>query len=247
MKNWILGVLLSVAFITYCSIPVMVATMEKPVPMVQTERTQAEMVRETAEATVIIQAWDDYGQSWYGSGFFVSNDGYLVTAGHVVDGAKEFEITMLDGCKYKSSDYYKVKDVDCSVIKFDIDFATPFVEMRVEQMKMGEDVYILGWPHGPEFGLSVNKGIGSGDGREVPFFGNTPLLQVDLEANPGNSGGILFDTKGRAIGILIGARMDMSCMTFCTPIDIAIAALDAFKAERIIDAFRYEPILQYGY
>lgn len=136
-----------------------------------------------------------------GSGFFVSDDGYLVTNAHVVENAFQNEqstitVVLFDGSSYIGSIVKYDRDLDLAVVKINaevssLDFAS--------QMRLGETVFAIGYPLGFDLSLSITKGIISGLNRDL---GNSvPLIQTDAAINPGNSGGPLFNMRGEVIGV----------------------------------------------
>lgn len=136
-----------------------------------------------------------------GSGFFVSDDGYLVTNAHVVENAFQNEqstitVVLFDGSSYIGSIVKYDRNLDLAVVKINaevssLDFAS--------QMRLGETVFAIGYPLGFDLSLSITKGIISGLNRDL---GNSvPLIQTDAAINPGNSGGPLFNMRGEVIGV----------------------------------------------
>lgn len=136
-----------------------------------------------------------------GSGFFVSDDGYLVTNAHVVENAFQNEqstitVVLFDGSSYIGSIVKYDRDLDLAVVKINAEVSSLNF---ASQMRLGETVFAIGYPLGFDLSLSITKGIISGLNRDL---GNSvPLIQTDAAINPGNSGGPLFNMRGEVIGV----------------------------------------------
>jgi serine protease Do len=135
-----------------------------------------------------------------GSGFFVSEDGYLVTNNHVVEDAEDITVTTEDGEKYAAklvgtdprTDIALVKVVDKTKTKF------PYVEFSSKDPRVGDWVLAVGNPFG--LGGTVTAGIISAHNRDIGS-GPYDYLQIDAAVNRGNSGGPSFDLDGNVIGV----------------------------------------------
>lgn len=136
-----------------------------------------------------------------GSGFFVSDDGYLVTNAHVVENAFQNEqstitVVLFDGSSYIGSIVKYDRNLDLAVVKINAEVSSLNF---ASQMRLGETVFAIGYPLGFDLSLSITKGIISGLNRDL---GNSvPLIQTDAAINPGNSGGPLFNMRGEVIGV----------------------------------------------
>ena len=141
-----------------------------------------------------------------GSGFFVSNDGHVITNWHVVAGAEQLFVYMQDGNRLEAE--FVAKDVgnDLALLKVDpagLEIVLPTYS-EVDEVQIGDPVGALGAPFNLPNSLTV--GIVSALGRTRPNGTGTvrPLsgmIQTDAALNPGNSGGMLIDKRGRVIGI----------------------------------------------
>ena len=158
-----------------------------------------------------------------GSGFIVSDDGYILTNAHVVDGANQVTVKMTNRREYSAKVIGVDERTDVAVIKID---AKNLPTVRIgdaSKLKPGEWVIAIGSPFG--FENSVTAGIVSATARSMPGESNfAPFIQTDVAVNPGNSGGPLFNLKGEVIGInsqiysRTGGYMGLS---FAVPIDVA--------------------------
>jgi serine protease Do len=143
-----------------------------------------------------------------GSGVIVSQDGYIVTNNHVVDGADKIEITLNDKRSYTAEVIGKDPATDLALIKIK-ETGLPFMSYgNSDNVKVGEWVLAVGNP----FNLTstVTAGIVSAKGRNINILernaekGQFPIesyIQTDAAVNPGNSGGALVNTKGELVGI----------------------------------------------
>ncbi len=141
-----------------------------------------------------------------GSGIIFDSKGYILTNYHVVSGAKEAEITLLNGKKYKGTILGGDPTNDLAVVKIEAPAGTVFPTAILgdsNRAQVGEYVITIGNPFGLDY--TVTRGIVSAVNREVPkpdgsgyYYG---MIQTDAAINPGNSGGPLVDIHGRVIGI----------------------------------------------
>lgn len=173
-----------------------------------------------------------------GSGFIVTNDGYILTNNHVIEGAARIRVTLNDGRVFDARVIGRDPDTDVAVIKIDgQDF--PTVTMGDdEKLRIGEWVVAIGNPLGLNF--TVTAGIVSAKGRgrtgelDLPGRGDysiTDLIQTDAAINPGNSGGPLVNIRGEVIGInnAIATRTGtFAGYGFAVPITLARQVLNDF-------------------
>lgn len=143
-------------------------------------------------------------QSGLGSGVIISEDGYIVTNNHVVDGADKLEVLFNDNSSYDARIIGTDEASDLALIKVDAKGLTPIVFGDSETVKIGEWVLAVGNPFG--FNSTVTAGIVSAKARSLGqnHKGNLSIesfIQTDAALNPGNSGGALVNLKGELIGI----------------------------------------------
>lgn len=137
-----------------------------------------------------------------GSGVILSEDGYIVTNDHVVDGANTINVTTKDGQSYTATLIGTDSSSDIALLKIDATGLTAAVMGDSSQLAVGESVIAIGNPLG-ELGGTVTEGIISATEREITIDGETmSMLQTDAAINPGNSGGGLFNTYGELVGIV---------------------------------------------
>ncbi len=157
-----------------------------------------------------------------GSGFIVSRDGVILTNAHVVDGAKEVTVKLVDRREFKAKVVGKDDQSDVAVLKIN---ATnlPIVKLGdSSKAKVGEWVVAIGSAYG--FENTVTAGIVSGTARSLPNGNYVPFLQTDVAVNPGNSGGPLFNLNGEVIGInsqIYSRNGGFQGLSFAIPINVA--------------------------
>lgn len=135
-----------------------------------------------------------------GSGFFIDNDGYIVTNNHVVDGADSVRVRLSDGEEVDAEVIGADPLTDLAVLKVEPQPNQPFVEFADDvNLRVGDWVVAVGNPFG--LGGTVTSGIVSaigGQNRENQYL---DFIQIDAPINRGNSGGPTFDLKGRVVGV----------------------------------------------
>ena len=134
-----------------------------------------------------------------GAGFFISADGYAVTANHVVDHAQSVQITIADGQTYKARIIGTDPGTDLAVIKVDANKTFPYVKFADQQPRVGDWVVAIGNPFG--LGNTATAGIVSALARDIGTSTYDNFLQIDAPINQGNSGGPTFNMQGEVVGI----------------------------------------------
>ncbi len=136
-----------------------------------------------------------------GSGFIISQEGYVVTNNHVVENATKIEVVLKDGRTIGAELVGTDKQTDLAVLKLEETGTYPYVRFGdSHNMRKGDWVVALGNPFG--LGGTATAGILSADGREIgPESPYTDFLQIDASINRGNSGGPTFDLNGNVVGV----------------------------------------------
>ncbi len=135
-----------------------------------------------------------------GSGFLVDGEGHIVTSDHVVADAEEVAVTLHDGTRHEARVVGRDARTDLAVLKIESGGSSPWLAFGDDgEARVGDWVVAIGNPFG--FGGTVTAGILSARGRDIRSGGYGDFLQVDAPINRGNSGGPLFDTRGRVIGV----------------------------------------------
>ncbi|MFN7023484.1 MAG: Do family serine endopeptidase [Pseudorhizobium sp.] len=135
-----------------------------------------------------------------GSGFFISEDGYVVTNNHVVDEGSEFTVILSDGTELKAELIGKDSRTDLALLKVDAKEKFTYVDFAQEtKTRVGDWVVAVGNPFG--LGGSVTAGIISALGRDIGSGPYDDYIQIDAAVNTGNSGGPAFNLQGEVVGI----------------------------------------------
>ena len=176
----------------------------------QTLMTPAEVYASTVGSVVSINcsavSTNIFGQrvesASSGSGFVITQDGYIVTNHHVVASASSVKVTMYDGKEYSAAVVGSDSDYDVAVLKVETTGLQPVTLGNSADVNVGDTVLAIGNPLG-ELTFSMSQGIVSCCDRAINVSG-TPfnMIQVDASINPGNSGGPLMNLYGEVVGIV---------------------------------------------
>ena len=165
-----------------------------------------------------------------GSGFIISQDGYILTNYHVVNNADEIIVRLNDRRELRAEVIGSDKRSDVALVKIDAK-DLPVVKIGSStNLEVGEWVLAIGSPFG--FDYSATVGIVSAKGRSLPSENYVPFIQTDVAINPGNSGGPLFNQDGAVVGMnsqiysRTGGYMGLS---FAIPIEVAMDVADQLK------------------
>jgi len=167
-----------------------------------------------------------------GSGFIISEDGYILTNAHVIESADEIDVRFTDKRELKARVIGSDKRTDVALIKVDakglsfVKFGDP------ARLKVGEWVVAIGAPFG--FENTVTAGIVSAKGRSLPEENLVPFIQTDVAINPGNSGGPLFNMRGEVVGInsqIYSRTGGFMGLSFAIPIDVALDVQKQLRAK----------------
>ena len=166
-----------------------------------------------------------------GSGFIVSNDGYILTNEHVVKDADEVVVKLIDKRTFTAKVVGTDPRTDVAVIKITAS-NLPAVKLGdPTKLRVGEAVAAIGSPFG--FENSVTAGIVSAKGRMLPSDSYVSYIQTDVPINPGNSGGPLFNMKGEVVGMnsqIYSRSGGYQGVSFAIPIDVAMEVVDQLKS-----------------
>lgn len=178
-----------------------------------TPMSLTEIYNAYAESCVVVTCQVTYTtNTWFGpssgtatsagSGFAISDNGYIVTNYHVIDGANAIKVTFHDGTEYEATYVGGEESNDVAVLKIDATGLKPVVLGDSDTLAVGQPVSTIGNALG-SLSFSQTSGAVSGLDRSVTYSDDTiiNMLQTDCTINSGNSGGPLFDQYGRVVGI----------------------------------------------
>ncbi len=185
---------------------------------------------------------EDYERS-SGSGFVVTRDGYILTNTHVVDGAKDLTVRLLDRREYKARLVGTDAATDVAVLKIDAQNLTPAPLGDSDGARVGEWVLAVGNPLGENLTFTVTSGIISAKGRSLNLPGRTDrsiqdFIQTDAAINPGNSGGPLVSVRGDVVGMNTAIASQTGFYSgygFAVPINLARRVMDQLVAHGRVD------------
>lgn len=166
----------------------------------------------------------------YGSAFFISKDGYLLTNHHVVEDASKVTIMFNDRRELDATVVGSDERTDVALLKVN---GSNFPSLRagnVDQLRVGEPVLAIGSPFG--FDYSASAGIVSAKMRNMMGETSVPFIQTDVALNPGNSGGPLFNQQGEVVGVnsrIFSGTGGYMGLSFSIPIDVAMDIADQLK------------------
>ena len=164
-----------------------------------------------------------------GSGFIVSQDGYVLTNAHVVEGADEVYVNLTDKREFKAKVVGTDKRTDVAVLKIEASkLPAPVRVGDVNRLKVGEWVMAIGTPFGLE--NTVTAGIVSAKARDTGE--EIRFIQTDVAVNPGNSGGPMINMRGEVVGIdsqILSRSGGFMGISLSIPIDDAMKVADQLR------------------
>lgn len=178
-----------------------------------------EMLAALVKAVVTVRTVDGHG-----SGFLITNDGYMMTNEHVVRGESIVQVKFEQGFTLDAQVVKVNKDFDLALLKVQASELPALTYGDDKALMLGEEIFAIGTPMETSLGQSVSRGILSGrrdiDGRS--------LLQTDVSINPGNSGGPLIDENGSVVGVatLKISGNGLEGLGFGVPISVALEMLN---------------------
>jgi len=172
----------------------------------------------------------EFKQRSLGSGFIISNDGYIFTNNHVIEQADKILVKISDGKEYEAKIIGTDPNTDLALIKIKPENSLPVAEIGdSDKVKVGEWVIAIGNPFGLD--ATVTAGIVSAKGRVIGAGPYDNFIQTDASINPGNSGGPLFNMDGKVIGINTAIIAQGQGIVFAIPINMAKSILSDLKTK----------------
>jgi VCBS repeat-containing protein len=207
-------------------------------------------------AVVAIEVGQQRGQNIYGtgagSGFIISDDGYVITNNHVVDGADAITVKFSDGTSEDATLVGTSPTHDVAVVKInDIHGATPLKLADTTNLRVGDDVLAIGNALDLGDSPTVTLGIVSAKGRSIDTQAENGatehlvgLIQTDAAINPGNSGGPLVNANAEVVGINSAGVQGANNIGFAIDINSVKDVIDQLKAGK--DVATSDPFLGVG-
>jgi S1-C subfamily serine protease len=202
------------------------------------ENTRFLSLSDALQGVVIIEIVKDGKVVSYGSGFFISPEGYILTNTHVVDEYDPtqvmFRVESYSGNEYNASlvDWSWDYDIALLKVKDKISYNLPSLEFgSVDNVMVGDEVYVLGSPMGLDF--SITKGILSGKHRSgMRDVDINDYIQMDAALNPGNSGGPIINSDGKVVGLATFGYLFLEGLNFALESDTAKRIYEVMKTEK---------------
>ncbi|MBI4228662.1 MAG: Do family serine endopeptidase, partial [Deltaproteobacteria bacterium] len=155
-----------------------------------------------------------------GSGFIISEDGYIITNNHVVEKADDVKVILENGESYKANVIGKDPKTDLALLKVEPKRKLDAVTLGTSStLDIGDWVVAIGNPFG--LGHTVTAGIISAKGRSLGLGAYDDFIQTDAAINPGNSGGPLFNLNGEVVGVNTAIIAGGQGIGFAIPVDMA--------------------------
>ena len=162
----------------------------------------------------------EYKQQGEGSGFVISQDGYILTNNHVVEDANQIKVKLSNGKEYEGKVVGRDPKTDLAIVKIERSSDLHPLELgNSEDLKVGSWVVAIGSPFGLE--QTVTAGIVSAKGRVIGSGPYDNFIQTDASINPGNSGGPLVNMRGEVVGINTAIIPNGQGIGFAIPINTA--------------------------
>jgi serine protease Do len=175
-----------------------------------------------------------------GSGFIISNDGYVLTNDHVVDKMDTITVILNDQREYSATLVGSDERSDLALLKIDAKDLPTLTLAKDETLKVGQWVVAIGSPFGLDY--SASAGIVSAIGRSIPSAHSesnyVPFIQTDVAINPGNSGGPLFNMDGEVVGInsqIYSPSGGSVGLSFAIPASLAVDVVAQLKDKGRVD------------
>lgn len=170
----------------------------------------------------------EFRQRGLGSGFIISEDGFIITNNHVVEKANDIDVILEDGEKYKAEVIGKDPKTDLALLKVQPKNRLPAVPLgNSDVLEIGDWVVAIGNPFG--LGHTVTAGIVSAKGRSLGLGAYDDYIQTDAAINPGNSGGPLFNLNGQVVGVNTAIIAGGQGIGFAIPSSMASNVIEQLK------------------
>ncbi|GEM_PF-876534 len=161
---------------------------------IKTSKSFVSSIELAVEASVTIKTKEGHG-----SGFLISEDGYIITNYHVISDSAKLEVIMHDGTKVPARIIRFNKEADLALLKIDKNNLVPFLIPQEKSSLIGREIYVIGTPSAQDLSQTLTKGIISSIRKQA---NGSTLIQTDASMSPGNSGGPVIDKDGKLVGVV---------------------------------------------
>jgi S1-C subfamily serine protease len=192
-----------------------VVSIKKITPKKFTNRS--DLIQSLIKSCVTVKSDDGFG-----SGFFITNEGLIITNSHVINQSKSISVVLENGIEVTAELIFEDEDSDLALIKIKGKGFTPVALGNSDEARVGIEVTAIGTPRLEELNQTVTKGILSGKRN----FDGRAFLQTDASINGGNSGGPLFNETGEVIGINTYKIRGAEGLNLSIPINVALDRLN---------------------
>jgi serine protease Do len=170
----------------------------------------------------------EFKQRSLGSGFIISDDGFVVTNNHVIEDADEITVKLAGGDEFEARIVGRDPNTDLALIRIESKDRFPAISLGdSDGVKVGEWVVAIGSPFGLE--QTVTAGIVSAKGRVIGSGPYDDFIQTDASINPGNSGGPLINMNGEVVGINTAIIAAGQGIGFAVPINMARNVIEQLR------------------
>lgn len=184
-------------------------------PLAAVERHQQQLFERIAPGVVFISRGDTFG-----SGFFVSESGLVLTNKHVVGASPTVDLVLHDGRKLKGEVVERAEAADLALIQVSGRPPRTLPLGTIDDVRVGSWVAAVG--HGKGMVWTFNTGMVS---NIYPVGADRPVFQTQIPVNPGNSGGPIFDRHGKVVGVVTSGMEGSNSVNFGIVIDVARRSL----------------------
>lgn len=216
--------------------------------------TPEEIYEKCAPSTVSISAKNEKSEG-IGSGFIYTPDGYIVTAHHVIYGMDKIDVILQNGDKYTAKLIASNELCDLALIKIEANELSAVELGESSKLLVGEEVVAIGTPASLDFSGTMTRGDVSYNDRVVSITdeesGTTikkmTLIQTSAPLNPGNSGGPVFDVRGKLVGIVtMKLSSGFDGIGFAIPADRAMPIIEDMKNGIEPSRDKLSPVAKYS-
>lgn len=163
--------------------------------VIPTGETTVQSIGDAVESSVTVKNKDGHG-----SGFIISENGYIVTNYHVIANAEDLSIVFNNEIEIKDVEIVRFSKIyDLALLKVDVNNLVPFNISNDKKISIGSDIFAVGTPTAEDLNQTVSKGIISGKRK---MDGIADLIQIDASINGGNSGGAIVNKDGLVLGVV---------------------------------------------